>query len=111
MEKINATKDPEGFMSWAVIELLAQFSERTGEPLPVRKGTPNIVDVELKINGKEMEFTKLIDLMDKQWTAIVQREAKKMLESKLGEVTLKLTEVCEEITETVWCSELGEGKD
>lgn len=55
------------------------------------------LEVEFKINGVEIKFSKFIEEVGKQWNRMVREEAAEVIENKISGFDNRIHETCEEI--------------
>ena len=98
MEKINVKKIAEEYyinrskledaLFWAFCELMDEED--------IEKACENkITEVEVKVNGREVKFSKLIKLLMKGYEKAVDEEAKKIIDNVVFDIENKIEDMVE----------------
>ena len=104
MEKIDIKKivnnahkqdstDLENALSWSLCELMNEED--------IIKAKTGRINVEIKLNGREVKFSKLITLLVKNYNREVEKEAKEIADSVLLDIRDKVEDILERFTDSI----------
>lgn len=101
METINYHDNPHSFIAVALLHLMG---DEYKEIMP--EGNKGTFEIEVKLNGVEVSFTELCNLMNSQFDKCVAVAAYKMIEEKFGKVENAASRIVEHM-KRVARTELG----
>jgi len=83
------------FREWAIIHFITKFNLL--DDGVVSPAQPVDIDVELKINGKEVDFLAVVDELERQHERMVKKDAKRFFDDHCYDVLEPLDEMIESI--------------
>ena len=108
METINFTslvrrtqglhESDESWMQWILISLMS------GRPLNgwIKKGDkPYMIEVDMKVNGKEVEFSRVVQQLQEKFYDAVEQRALEIIEDKAKKPVEEIEEITDEFINTL----------
>jgi hypothetical protein len=91
-EKFNPLAGSNTFAEWFFIEAASQLNQKDFSEL-ITKSENGLYEVELKINGKDVSFSKAMSLIDSQLAKLVKEKATDLLSEKISDICNSLEEL------------------